>query len=65
MCKVVLMPDWAAESGFGSVKRVMLTKLAGIPSWVPFAKKALRIEKEKEKRQLVINEARSCSVNNS
>lgn len=66
MCyQVVPMRDQATEGVLGTVKKVMLTKLANIPNCVPSAKKALRIEKEKEKRQLIINEANNCLVYHS
>ncbi len=47
--KVVPMPDQKVVGVYGSVRKVMITKLKNIPSWIFFARKTLNTKDEKEK----------------
>jgi hypothetical protein len=60
--KVIPMPEQSAVGSYGTVRKVMLTKLESIPSWIFFAGKSLKTTNEKEKRQGIINEAGGCPV---
>jgi len=60
--KPITMPDRKTEGAYGTVKKVMLTKIEHIPSWVPFACKTLKTKNEKEKRQMIVSEAGGCPV---
>lgn len=60
--KIIRMPTQMAEGGYGTVRKVMITKLTSIPSWIYFAGKALKTTNEKEKRHEIINEAGGCPV---
>ncbi|MBE3102757.1 MAG: protein kinase, partial [Bacilli bacterium] len=60
--KVVPMPDQIAIGAYGTVRKVMITKLESIPSWIFFAGKTLKTKNEKEKRQEIVNEAGGCPV---
>ena len=60
--KIVKMPEQMAEGGYGKVRKVMITKLESISSWILFAGKVLKTENESQKRREIINEAGGCPV---
>ena len=60
--RIVRMPDKKAEGGYGWVRKVMITKLKSIPSWILFAEKSLKTKDEGQKRREIVNEAGGCPV---
>lgn len=60
--RVVPMPDREAEGSYGTVRKVHLTKIASIPSWIEFSGKKLKTENLKEKRRDILLEAGGCPV---
>jgi serine/threonine protein kinase len=60
--KVVGMPGQKQEGAYGKVRKVRLTKLSTIPSWMEFAGKSLKTTDEKEKRKEILLEAGGCYV---
>jgi len=60
--KVLPMPRGKAEGAYGCVRRVRLTKLPSIPSWMEFAGKLLKTENENNKHCDMLVEATGCPV---
>ena len=60
--KVNPMPNQTASGSYGTVRKVVLTRLQSIPSWICFAGKTLKTSNEKEKRQAIVSEAGGCPV---